>query len=86
MPYTREGLSESKGRKGRKQEDNDGYPPENEGDTFSTLPKSKGRKISPVAPASSYCEGCGRNTTWLVREGYEECYKCHTHRRPTAQG
>jgi len=86
MSYTREGLSESKGRKGRKQGDNSDYPLENGEDSASTLPKSKGRNMQQsIPPSASYCEGCGRNTTWVVREAREVCYKCHAS-RPHADG
>ena len=33
-----------------------------------------------IPPSASYCEGCGRNTTWVVREAREVCYKCHASR------
>jgi len=56
---------------------------ENEEDDTSTLPKSKGRTIASSAPRSSYCAGCGRNTTWLVRGDTEVCYKCKTTRPHT---
>ena len=31
----------------------------------------EGRGVSPA-----YCPGCGRHSTWLIREGREVCYKC----------
>jgi hypothetical protein len=74
------GLPESKGRKGRKQQDNSGYPLTHQHDSSSTLPQSKGR-----TGASSYCAGCGRETTWVIRAACEVCYKCGTARPRTTE-
>jgi hypothetical protein len=40
--------------------------------TYTTSPS--------VVVSSPYCPGCGQNSTWLLREGREVCYKCGTHK------
>jgi hypothetical protein len=64
-------------------------PPENGGDLRELgKPDNKSIKSNTYARPtpggaenlSPYCPGCGRNTTWLMRDGRAECYKCHTPR------
>jgi putative DNA primase/helicase len=83
IAYTRERLSESKVKKVREQNEKDAYSLENERDNCPNLSTSKVRNVRSGAPSSSYCEGCGRNTTWVVRDGLEVCYKCATIRPHT---
>ena len=46
------------------------------------VPRGHTRGSGSVPSAPSFCPGCGRNSTWLLRKGREVCYKCGTQKTP----
>jgi putative DNA primase/helicase len=82
------GLPGTKVSKVSNSPDDNDYPIEKEGESTANLPRAK---VSTPAPAQgavspSYCPGCSRNSTWLLREGLEVCYKCGTQKPSRPEG
>jgi putative DNA primase/helicase len=86
------GLPGTKVRKVSNSPSRESYVIEKEGNIAANLPEAK---VSTPAPARgspggrrspSYCPGCARHSTWLLREGLEVCYKCGTQKPLRTEG
>jgi hypothetical protein len=85
-------VSGSKGSKGSNSPHNKSHAVEKEGDAAATLPNAKGSTPAPARGSTgetvspSYCPGCARNSTWLLRDEREVCYKCGTQKPHRPEG
>ena len=80
----------TKGSKGSNSAPDQGYHLEKKGDKSATLANAKGSTSGEAPPTvtvpPSYCPGCARLSTWLIREGRAVCYKCGTQKPPRLKG